>query len=857
MNTESFLEKFDSVNIPILGVRLPRFEIEEKHKTNLGLKPDCLNKDFLRELCVQGFKKLNLQKGTKKYEEYGARIKYELEIVNELNFTDYFLLVWIVINYCKENDIPVGMGRGSAAGSLVLFLIGVTQIDPIKHGLYFERFISKSRAKVTKVGDVLYFDGSLLPDVDNDIDYYKRDLVIKFIEEKFKGKTSKILTFNTLSGKLLIKECGKIIGNKDEDEMTEIASLIPKHFGVVQDIDKAYEEVPEFKNWCDNNKRIYETALKLKDLNKNKGVHPSGILISYENLEDNCPIELTGDKDLVSSYEMNTVSSFTVKLDVLGLRGVSVVEDVCKQLGIKVSDIDLDDPVIYRSLQDLRCPHGLFQIEADLAYQTVRKVKPKNLAELSAVLALARPGALQFIDSFARYTNTGTTESIHPFFDDILKQTGGLCLYQEQLLKMFNKIGFTLDESEIIRRIVGKKKKEEMVSWEGKIEAKLKEKNLDPSIKEVIWKVANDSASYSFNASHSFSYASLSAATVYLKFKHPREFYLSLLKMSQNEPDPMGEITKIQREMINFGLKLLPPSLTKSKIDFSIEDNNIRFGLSAIKGVSEKTIEKFNNFKREFANKFQLFESAKEAGLNVGVLSTLIQAGCMQSVGPNRVLMVYEAQLWNTLSNNEKKYCLAHGAEYDYKLSILVKAMAETLKDEKGKPIIKNSRFNTIKKHTEKYKQIYEQNKGSQDMANWFFEKRTLGYIFSKRLIDIYVEKKSDLLPISEVINSPNRSKVSFVGEIVDTPQKGISRTKKKSKYLKFFVADETNQCKVMIFNQSLEECENMNTRLPAEEDIVVVNGMKMDGETIFADLVAIQPNKVYMKLSSLKDKNE
>jgi DNA polymerase-3 subunit alpha len=197
---------------------------------------------------------------------------------------------------------------------------------------------------------------------------------------------------------------------------------------------------------------------------------------------------------------MNTISSFTVKLDVLGLRGVSVVDDVCKQIGIKISDIDFDDAALYQPLYDLRCPHGLFQIEADVSYMTIRKVKPKNIHELSAVMALARPGALQFIDAFSTYTNTGIKESIHPFFDDVLEKTGGLCLYQEQLLKMANKIGFTLDESEILRRIVGKKKKEEMVAWEAKIEDKVKQNKLDPKIKDVIWKIANDSASYSFNA---------------------------------------------------------------------------------------------------------------------------------------------------------------------------------------------------------------------------------------------------------------------------------------------------------------------------------------------------------------------
>jgi DNA polymerase-3 subunit alpha len=848
----SFFEEFDNFCPTVKGVRLPSIEIDQATKDQYTTKLNCDNHEFLRELCVVGFKKLNIPKDSPKYQEYGKRIKYELDIIHELNFTDYFLLVWTVINFCREKDIPVGVGRGSAAGSIVLYLIGVTKIDPIKHGLYFERFISKARAKVTNIDGVLYFDGSLLPDVDNDIDFYRRGEVIEFIEQKFKGKTSKILTFNTLSGKLLIKEIGKIVANKSEEEMTMVSHMIPKHFGVVESLDKAYETVPEFKSWADANWAVYQTALKLRDLIKNKGVHPSGILISYDDLSGTCPIELSSDKSMVSSYEMNTVSSFTVKLDVLGLRGVSVVDDVCRQLKITIEDIDLDDPIIYQSLQELKCPHGLFQIEADLACQTVRKVKPKNLGELSAVLALARPGALQFIDRYARYTNTGTTESVHPFFDDVLDATGGLCLYQEQLLKMFNKVGFTLDESEIIRRIVGKKKKEEMLLWEKKIEEKVLANKLDPEIKNVLWKIADDSAKYSFNASHSFSYASLSAATVYLKFKHPKEFYFSLLKMSQNEPDPLTEIAKIQREMYHFGIELLPPSLSKSSMGFTIEGNNIRFGLSAIKGVSDKTIVKFNNFDRASSNKFKLFQSAKEAGLNVGLLSALIQAGCMRGFGENRPLMVYEAQLWSELTDKERRLCLEYGERYQYELPRLVKDLAETLKDDKGNPLIKASRFETIKKATEPYKEIYNLNRKSPDFANWIYEKENLGYVFSQKLIDIYSKVRPDLVSIRQ-IKEENMGKVSFVGQIMEKPASGISRTAKKSRYIKYQIGDEEAQCKVMIFNDSIDGCISFNGRAPEEGEIVIVTGTRKDEETIFANEIIIPPNKVYLKLSSLK----
>jgi DNA polymerase-3 subunit alpha len=241
---------------------------------------------------LDGFNKLGLKKGAKEHDEYVKRARHELKILKELGFTDYVLLVWDVINYCHRNDIPTGLGRGSAAGSLVLFLIGVTKIDPVKYGLYFERFVSKIRAKKKVVDGVTYLDGSLMCDVDLDICYYKRGQVLKYLEEKFEGSTSKILTLNTLSTKLLIKECGKIVGEKPESEMNEVTAMIPKMFGVVKELTESYEEVDRFREWCDENREIYNIALKLRGLVKNKGVHPSGMLLSYEKMNESCPTGL-------------------------------------------------------------------------------------------------------------------------------------------------------------------------------------------------------------------------------------------------------------------------------------------------------------------------------------------------------------------------------------------------------------------------------------------------------------------------------------------------------------------------------------------------------------------------------------
>jgi DNA polymerase-3 subunit alpha len=845
----NFYTDLEPLDLDLHGVRLPSFEIEKEVKHQVKVSEDINNYDFLRKICLDGFNKLDIEKDSEQYQAYVERAKYELKTLKSLGFIDYVLLVWDVMNYCHKSDIPTGLGRGSAAGSLVLFLIGVTKIDPVKYGLYFERFVSKIRAKKKVVDGVTYLDGSLMCDIDLDICYYKRGKVLRYLEDKFKGNTSKILTLNTLSTKLLIKECGKIVGEKPETEMNEITAIIPKMFGIVKELTEAYEEVPEFADWCDKNEEVYRIALKLRGLVKNKGVHPSGVLLSYHKMDESCPTELSSDKLPVSSYDMNWSSLFNVKLDLLGLRGVSVADDVCKQVEIKLTDIDLNHPTIYQNLQDLQTAHGLFQIEADLAHRVSQTVKPRNLEELSAVLALARPGAMAYMKQYADYVNHEIYDPIHPFFDDILKETGGVALYQEQLMKMANKVGFTLDEAEILRRIVGKKKVTEARKWKKKIEDKVKENNLDSEVSDILWKVLEDSANYSFNKAHSIAYAALAAITVYLKFNYPKEFFLSLLKMTRHEPDPTSEITKIQRELASFGIELLPPHLTKSRMDFAISGDNIRYGLLSIKGISDKSIEKLGNFRNEYANKFETFQAAKQAGLNIGALSALIQAGALQGFAQSRSKVVYEAQVWNILTEREKKHVVRFAGEYEYDLVAIIKKLIG-FKGDNGKDIIKESRIETIKRKSEPYKQIYELNSRSETFANWYYERKLLGYSHCVRLKAIFDEKRAGLAYVEDVRALRVGQRPVFIGVIEDI----IARTSKnKNKYLKVAVADETGIIDCLMFNDAIEECKTMNAGLPEKGNIVIVKGNKKE-DAVFANLIAVQDNKVYTKLSELKN---
>ena len=328
----------------------------------------------------------------------------------------------------------------------------MTKIDPVENDLFFERFVSKSRARKIEKRGKTYLDGSLLADIDNDIAYEHRPKVIEYIEKKHPGRTAKILTLNTLSGKLCMKECIKIVGDLDESEASRVSDMIPKQFGKVLPLCQAYEESEDFKKWADENEEIFSVAKGIESLNKNTGVHPSGIAISRSKISDICPTQKNSDGVLITGYDMNWVAELMVKFDILGLRTLSVIDDTCKLIGIKAEEIDMHSEDVYLPLQELNSPHGLFQIEAETDFKVCKKIKPKNIEELSAVLAIARPGALEFLPNYERYVQTGSFQSIHPFFDEVLGYTGGIPLYQEQLMKMAVKVGFSLEESEQLKK---------------------------------------------------------------------------------------------------------------------------------------------------------------------------------------------------------------------------------------------------------------------------------------------------------------------------------------------------------------------------------------------------------------------
>jgi len=837
------------------GVELPQTPVDESVLEELDLKKGSSNYEIVRKLCYQGM----VAKGLEKEKNYIDRVKFELNTLNTLGFIDYILLNWDVINFCHDNDIPVGGGRGSAAGSLVLFLLGVTDIDPIPHGLFFERFVSKSRArKVTDNNGKEFLVGSVLPDIDNDISYEKRGKVIEYIEKTHAGRTAKILTFNTFSSKLCIREATKYFDEAKEDEAKNVSDLIPKLHGQVLSLKNAREESEKFDEWCSSHRTTIENAIAIENLIKNTGVHPSGIAICSQNIEDVVPLQLTKDGDVVTGYNMHDVADLMVKFDILGLRTLTIAHKTCQKLGLKLEDIDPNDFNIYRVLQDFNHPVGLFQISADTNFQVCQNVKPMDLNELSDVVALARPSSLQFVDDYIRQKRSPEELGIDPVMDELLRESKNVFLYQETLMQCISQVfGFSLQDADDVRRIVGKKMVEKMQPWKEKIYNAAQEKGMEERVADFFWSALEAAAHYSFNKSHSFAYATLAAKTVYLKFNHPKEFFLSVLESAEFEPDPLQTISSVNQELPDFGIRLLPPDLFKSGLNFQIEGDDIRYGLNSIKGISLRSLRSLVSFRgNSFDNKYHAFVAAKECGINISVLAALIQAGTMDSNTDNRIRLVLEAQSFNLLTDREKRNLDKLGDKYNFDVldSIADIVDKQTLGDD-NRPIMKPSRFETFKKKFDNYRSIYNENKKHHKFTYWWYENSLLGYSYSFGLTDCFSDEYGMLTNLKESNSLSQGSSFKCVCQVKDC----FTRTSRNgNKYMMIFGSDNTSDHKFLLMDnrnsENLTEFIEDNQDKPLKkEDIIVVFGRRSDSNTSFAENIKIINSSVLMKLGDLK----
>lgn len=839
------------------GVELPKISVEESvlKSIDASLNKNSSSFDLLKALSRNAIISKGINKKADK-NKYYERAKQELDTFDELGFTDYILLNWDILNFCHQNKIPTGAGRGSAAGSLILYLLGVTNIDPIPHNLFFERFVSKSRAqKVHDKEGKEYLVGSLLPDVDSDISYDQRQRVIEYIEQKHLGRTAKILTFNTFSSKLCIREATKYFDEAKEDVANEVSDMIPKIHGKVFSLTNSRTENEKFDQWVKKHKRTFQNACKIENLNKNIGVHPSGIAICSQAIGNVVPLQKTKDGDLITGYDMNDVSDLMVKFDILGLRTLTVAHKTCGKVNINIDDIDANDSFIYDRLQNFKHPMGLFQISAETNFKVCQDIKPETLDELSDVIALARPGALQFVSVYKDQKNAPTHLNLHKELDEILSWSKNVILYQEQLMQIANKVfGLSLEEAETLRRIVGKKKVDEMPAWKNKIYEAGEKQGIEEKISDFYWNALQASADYSFNKSHSFAYATLAAKTVYLKYKYPQQFFIALLESAEFEPDPLENISGISKELVDFGIKLLPPSLEHSSMNFTIEGSDIRYGLNSIKGISTKALEALIDFRgQSFNNKYEVFVAAKNAGISISVLAALIQAGTMADTTSDRSRLVLEAQAFNLLTDREKRNFVKIGERFGFDiLNSIAEVVGKKILADDNKQVISEKRFETFKRNFSKYKDIYSHNKKHNKFSKWWYENSLLGYSYSHELKECFQDEFGSLNNIKEIEEFHDRQEFKVVGQVNDH----FTRTSSNgNKYMMIMLSDNKASQKFLFMDNRREEklTNFLQKNKIQKQDILVLSGTK-SSDTLFVDTIKVVDSKIYMKLRDAKN---
>lgn len=865
MNLTTIEDKFEEYNLPKLNwVRLPNIKIEDSEKEDLGLSHKATNIDFLKRKTFKGLelRESKNQIDKSKKQQYIDRINEEISLVDELGFCDYYLLVWRTIEYAKKFTSYLDPARGSCGGSIVFYMMGVTQLDPVKHELFLSRFISKARANKKIIDGITYIQGDLAPDVDINFSKDIREKVIHWLEKEYGGKMAQISTYNSFTTKILLKECYKsLIDEGNEDDAKKISDCVQSKFGKLESIETVYENNTYFKSFCDENPEIIKVAKKLQNLPKATGSHASGFVISFDPLNKVCQLSLNKENQLTCVYEMNDISKLSLKLDLLGLTTNKIIDDCLKEIGKTYDDINLDeDPEIYRHFQSPYLGTGIYQIEKGCAYNVTRAVKPKNVGELSDVNALARPGALSYLGD---YTNN-TGECPHEVFRPILAKTRYQPLYQEQMIQMAIAIGFSPEEGEIIRRVVSKKKKDQIAEWKPKIEQKCINNKYGIDVAEYFWKLLEESADYSFNLSHSLGVSYVGALTTYLKYNHPKEFYTSFLNNCKEFPDFVEKTSSAIRELKHFGIKILAPDLLKSKDDFTVENDGIRYGLRYIKGVSDNSLSQLAEFKQKYDNKFDVFKAIDDLKIKLNVVCPLIQAGALEHENKyGRTYCVFEAQIWKNLTVKEKNIMMDIGQDFNYDLPLCLRHLIET-----GK--IKPSRAATLRKNTEKYKEIYNNNKKYTDIVNWFYEYKLLGFSYSYELVDVFKDfEKSkgrpelfDFVSLDDLVSnhmSYQEQTIRIVGIVTEKVIKESQKT--GNKYLRCTIEDGKNRFDVFLMDKKgqIDDMIIEQGRTPEKEDLICCQGRlsKTEDEdkipVLFADSIRIQKDvNVFMKLHDL-----
>ena len=586
--------------------------------------------EALRELEQSGRLKHSLA-------QYEQRLARELGIIQQMKFSGYFLIVWDFIRYAKERNIPVGPGRGSAAGSLVSYSLGITDLDPLQHELLFERFLNPERIS--------------MPDIDIDFCMNRRDEVIDYVTRKYgRENVAQIITFGTMAAKAAIKDVGRAMDIPYSD-VDRIAKMVPNQLNIK--LDRAIKDSPALQQAYESDSQIrqlLDTARKLEGLVRNAGVHAAGVVISPRPLTELVPLHKTKNDEIVTAFDMVAIEKMgLLKMDFLGLTTLTILDDTLKLIAqtrgehITLEGILLDDQETYEKVFHSGLTSGVFQFESHGMRDVLRRYRPNSIEDLTALNALYRPGPIQggMIDDFIdRKHGRKRIEYELPELQEILQETLGVIVYQEQVMQIANRLaGYSLGEADLLRRAMGKKIAEEMAAQRERFVTGAVKNGYPPKKIEKIFDLMAQFAGYGFNKSHSAAYALLAYHTAYLKTHYPVEFMAALLTSVTGSTD---DVVKYINECREMGIAVEPPDINVSDANFTPHGSAIRFGLAAVKNVGGNAIESIVAARRnlgKFESIFAFCEKVDLRLLNKRVLESLIKSGAMDALGRRAQLM--------------------------------------------------------------------------------------------------------------------------------------------------------------------------------------------------------------------------
>ena len=645
-NTQKIADRCH-VEIEFGVTKLPKFDV-----------PDGFTSwEYLNKLCFDGLEKRYGEPG----QELVDRLNYELGVIKNMGYVDYFLIVWDFIHFARENGIMVGPGRGSAAGSIVAYTLGITNIDPIRYQLLFERFLNPERVS--------------MPDIDVDFCFERRQEVIDYVVRKYgKDQVAQIVTFGTLQARGVIRDVGRVM-DLPYAFVDSISKMVPKELNIT--LDKALKMNPELKKLYDENpqvKELIDMSKRLEGLPRHTSMHAAGVVICQKNVDEFVPLALGADNTVITQFTMTTLEELgLLKMDFLGLRTLTVIQDainlVEESTGERIipEELDYNDPAVMELLGSGKTD-GVFQLESAGMKSFMKELKPQSLEDIIAGISLYRPGPMDFIPQYIKGKNHPELITYDcPQLEPILEPTYGCIVYQEQVMQIVRDLaGYTLGRSDLLRRAMSKKKADVMQRERQNFVYGNPEENVPGCVangisEEIANKIYNemiDFAKYAFNKSHAAAYAVVAYQTAYLKYYHPVEYMAALMTSVIDNPGKVAEYIYSCRQM---GIKILPPDINREVGNFSVDNGNIRYGLAAIKSIGRPVIESIieeRKLRGEFKNLKDFIERLSNKEVNKRTVENFIKSGAFDSLkGTRKQLMMIYIRVMDQV-NQEKKYSM-------------------------------------------------------------------------------------------------------------------------------------------------------------------------------------------------------